>query len=77
MLKKLKNKPRDGDLVMPGSFKIFYEDIGKTFMLRNGQKYYSLTVREGMEGHLFSEFFMTKLRGSQIHVKKVKKGKKK
>lgn len=75
MLKKLKGVPKEG--IKNNNYRIIKEDIGKVRYLKNGLDYFSLVVSEGMEGYYFSEFFSTKSRGTNIHIKKQKKGKKK
>lgn len=74
MLKRLKIKNPKYPLT-PGSYRITVEDLGSRFYIRNGLEYFSLSIREGMEGYCLSDFMVTKKLGSVIHLKK--KGKRK
>lgn len=74
MLKRLKIKSTKIKLLVP-HYRIMVEDIGEIYQISNGKEYFSLQVREGMEGYRIGDFLVTKKLGSIIHVKK--KGKRK
>lgn len=74
MLKRLKIKNLKKE-VLPCTYNLAIEDLGQTLQITNGQEFFMLQIREGMEGHKVSEFLVTKKLGSIIHVKK--KGKRK
>ncbi len=74
MLKRLKTKNLKKPVIQP-THRLVVEDIGEILQLSNGNEFFMLHVREGMEGHRVSEFFITKKLGAGIHVKK--KGKRK
>ncbi len=76
MLKKIKDNKQIYQVHVKNTDKILLEDIGKTFIVKNGISYFSLLVVEGMENTFFSEYYTTKRLGKEIHVKKKNKKKK-
>ncbi len=65
-----------GQIIWERNNKITTDYIGLRIAIYNGKQFFSILIREEMVGYKFSEFIRTKIIGSQIHKKKIKKNKK-
>jgi ribosomal protein S19 len=56
---------------------IHLKDIGREFVVYTGKMLQKVKVVEGMENTRFGSYILTKKLGPRIHIKKIKKKKKK
>jgi ribosomal protein S19 len=63
-------KVSEGEYLWSKRGVILAEDVGKVVYVYNGKGFRELLVEEGMEGHKYGEYILTKRIGGQIHKKK-------